>query len=113
MTQLGGPHPTSKPPTAAERIRGAVEQGHLETAKKLLLDYARDVADRDLLDSATLLASELAQCVRANLIDGEDNTRDRIRITKAMLVLASDLAEQERKPSVSVMGEPRGPWKSQ
>jgi len=88
------------PPSPAERIRGSVEQGLLETAKRLVLDYARDV-DRGLRDEAVILASRLATVTREQELFGKDIAPERAAITRAMLDLVHRIEEQEqRTPSL-------------
>lgn len=96
MTQLQVLKATQDLPDQGERVRAAIEQGQLETAKKLLLDYARELDRVEPLDEAVALAGQLSRAVRAQELDGVDNNAEQNRVTKAMLRLVRELEEHEK-----------------
>lgn len=79
------------------RIRSAIEQGQQETAKRLLLAYARDFGSRTAQDEALVLASRLATAGREQELHGKDTSAERSTIIAGMLVLTRRIEDEERK----------------
>jgi len=96
MTQLNVARELETGPTPASRVRAAIEQGQQETAKRLLLDYARDAGSPESRDSALILASRLAMAIRDQDVLGKDTSADRAAIVGGMLELLRRIEEEER-----------------
>jgi ABC-2 type transport system ATP-binding protein len=87
MTQLSVARGQEGVASAADRIRDAIEQGQQETAKRLLLDYAREAGCDASRDEALILASRLATATREQDTFGKDTSAELAAINMGMLAL--------------------------
>jgi ABC-2 type transport system ATP-binding protein len=106
MTQLSVARELPPPPSNAARIRSAIEQGQQESAKRLLLGYAREVGRQGSQDEALLLASRLANATRDQEVLGKDTSAERTAIIKAMLDLLRRLEEEEEQEQIPAAPPP-------
>ncbi|HLK40497.1 MAG TPA: ABC transporter ATP-binding protein [Polyangiaceae bacterium] len=92
-----------------DRVRTAIDEGDLASAKRQLLALARDSEDAAAEDEALLLASRLAVAIREHETLEKDITVERNAITRSMILLLRRIEDADRDHARASAPPPSAP----